>query len=153
MNNTHSSSAVICNTTSVSKCHITFYYATHKLLQINVVYATTLSATDHLWDTKHTEIVGPTKNVLPSNYDLSYYNPDDAKMRALHQSFVLTPATEAAVFPSVQQPTTNFTYVIKSNAYVKNMFYHTLLITNMLPSLFDHRGSFTTVQWIQQSAI
>ena len=44
MDNTHSSSTLICNTTSVNKCHITFYYARCKLLQIHVVYATTLSA-------------------------------------------------------------------------------------------------------------
>jgi len=44
MYNTHSSSTFICNTTSVSKCHITFYYARCKLLHIHVVYANTLSA-------------------------------------------------------------------------------------------------------------
>jgi len=35
-------------------------------------------------------------------------------MRALCQTFVLTPATKVAVVRSVVQPTTNFTYVIKS---------------------------------------
>jgi hypothetical protein len=59
------------------------------------------------------------KNVLPSNRDPWYYNADHATMRALRQSFVLTPAMKVAVDPSVQQPTTIFTNVIKStNAYV-----------------------------------
>jgi len=40
-------------------------------------------------------------------------------MRALRLTFVLTPAMKVAVDPSVEQPTTNFSYVIKStNAYV-----------------------------------
>jgi len=40
-------------------------------------------------------------------------------MRALRQRYVLTPATKVAVNRSVVQPTTNFTYVIKStNVYV-----------------------------------
>ena len=30
---------LLCNTTSVSKCHITFYYARRKRLQIHVAYA------------------------------------------------------------------------------------------------------------------
>jgi len=48
-------------------------------------------------------------------------------MRALRQKFVLTPATKVAVDRSVVQPTTNFTYVIKStNVYVQNMFHHVI---------------------------
>jgi len=40
-------------------------------------------------------------------------------MRALHQTFVLNPATIIAVDWSVVQPAINFTYVIKStNVYV-----------------------------------
>jgi len=40
-------------------------------------------------------------------------------MRALRQTFILTPAMKVAVDPSREQPTTNLTYVIKStNAYV-----------------------------------
>jgi hypothetical protein len=87
--------------------------------------------------------------VVQGYYDL------DATMRALRQTFVQTPGMDVAVDQSVKQPTTNFTYVIKStNAYVQNMFHHTLLITNMFPSFCDHpRGSFTSVQGIQQSAI
>jgi hypothetical protein len=50
---------------------------------------------------------------------IKYYNGDDATMRALRQTFVLTPAVKVAVDLSVKQPTTNITYVIKStNAYV-----------------------------------
>jgi hypothetical protein len=42
-------------------------------------------------------------------------------MRTLRQTFVLTLAMDVAVDLSVQQPTTNFTYVINStNAYVQN---------------------------------
>jgi hypothetical protein len=53
-------------------------------------------------------------------------------MRALRQSFVLTRAMVAAVDQSVKQATTNFNCVIKStNAYVQNLFHHTLLITNV----------------------
>ena len=41
-------------------------------------------------------------------------------MRALRQTFVLTPAMKVAVGRSVVQPTTNFTYVIKStNVYAR----------------------------------
>jgi hypothetical protein len=41
-------------------------------------------------------------------------------MRALRQTFVLTPATVVAVDWSVKQATTNFTYAIKSsNSYVQ----------------------------------
>jgi hypothetical protein len=43
-------------------------------------------------------------------------------MRPVRQTFVETPAIKIAVFPSVEQPTTNLTYVIKStNAYVQNV--------------------------------
>jgi len=52
---------------------------------------------------------------------------DDATMRALRQTFVLALAKKVAVDSSVEQPTTNFTYVIKStNAYVLNLFHHIL---------------------------
>jgi len=45
-------------------------------------------------------------------------------MRALRQTFILTPATKIAVDRSVLQPITNFTYVIKpTNVYVWNMFH------------------------------
>jgi len=37
-------------------------------------------------------------------------------MRALRQIFVLTPATKVAIDRSVVQPTTNYTYVIKSTS-------------------------------------
>jgi hypothetical protein len=75
-------------------------------------------------------------HVLSSNRGPRYY--DNATMRTLRQSFVLTPAMNVPVDPSVQQPTTNFTYEIKSiNAYVQNMLHHTLLITNMFPSFCD----------------
>ena len=41
-------------------------------------------------------------------------------MRTLCQTFVLTPAMKVEADPSVEQPPTNFTCVIKStNAYVK----------------------------------
>jgi len=40
-------------------------------------------------------------------------------MRALQQTFVLTPATKVTIDRSVLQPTTNYIYVMKStNAYV-----------------------------------
>jgi hypothetical protein len=53
-------------------------------------------------------------------------------MRALRQTFVLTRAMVAAVYQSVKQAATNFPFVIKStNAYVQNLFHHTLLITNV----------------------
>jgi len=40
-------------------------------------------------------------------------------MRAMQQTFLLTPAPKVAVDRSVVQPTTNFTYVMKStNVYV-----------------------------------
>jgi len=45
-------------------------------------------------------------------------------MRTLRQTFVLTPATKVAIDRSVVQPTTNYTYVLKStNVYVLNMNY------------------------------
>jgi hypothetical protein len=48
-------------------------------------------------------------------------------MRALRQTFVLTPTTKVAVDRSVMQPATNFTYVIEStNVYVQNMFHHVI---------------------------
>ena len=52
---------------------------------------------------------------------LVFYNTKTplTRQRALHQTFLLTPDRNVAVGPSVQQPTTNFTYVIRStNAYV-----------------------------------
>jgi hypothetical protein len=54
-------------------------------------------------------------------------------MRALHQTFILTAAMVVAMDQPVKQATTNFSYVIKSStdAYVQNMFHHTLLITNV----------------------
>jgi hypothetical protein len=63
-------------------------------------------------------------NAMPWKYD-------DATMRALRQTFVLT--TEMVpVDQSVKQATTNFTYVIKStNTHVQNMIHRTLLITNV----------------------
>jgi hypothetical protein len=71
-----------------------------------------------IYNKKLTDIRWPTKNVQPSNRD-PYYNADDATMRALRQSLVLTPAMKVAVDPSVEQSPTNFTYVMKStNAYV-----------------------------------
>jgi hypothetical protein len=43
------------------------------------------------------------------------------------QTFVLTPATKVAIDRSVMQPTSNYTFVIKStNVYVKNMFHHVI---------------------------
>jgi hypothetical protein len=41
-----------------------------------------------------------------------YYNDDDATMRILRQSCVLSQAINVPVDPSVQQPNTNFTYEI-----------------------------------------
>jgi len=50
--------------------------------------------------------------------------------------FVLTSATKVAIDLSVEQPPTNLAYVIKStNTYIKTMFYHILLITNMFPMI------------------
>jgi len=41
-----------------------------------------------------------------------------------------------AVDASDEQPTTNLTSAIKpTNAFVRNIFHHMLLITNMFPSL------------------
>jgi hypothetical protein len=116
------------------------------------------SSTDHRLgtdqtykDTKGNDVRGPTKNVLPSNCNA--YN-DDATMRALRQTFVLTAAVVVTVDQSVKQATTNLTYVIKStNTHVQNMFHRTLLITNVSIFCGHPRGSFTRVQGIQQSAI
>jgi len=48
-------------------------------------------------------------------------------MRALRQTFVLTPSTKVAVDRSVVQPATNFIYVIKStNVCVLNMYHHVI---------------------------
>jgi hypothetical protein len=47
-------------------------------------------------------------------------------MRTLRQSFELTPAMQAAVDPSVQQPTTNFTYVIKSTKAMYKICSHVI---------------------------
>ena len=48
-------------------------------------------------------------------------------MWAPRQTFVLTPATKVALHQSVVQPTTNYTYVIKStNVYVQNMFHNVI---------------------------
>jgi hypothetical protein len=53
-------------------------------------------------------------------------------MRTLRQTFVLTPAKKVAVDRSVVQPTTNYTYVIKSrNVYVQNMFHHVINYQNV----------------------
>jgi hypothetical protein len=54
-----------------------------------------------------------------------YQNNVDATMRTLRQTFVLNPAMKVAVYRSAVQPTTNYTYVIKStNVYVQNVFHH-----------------------------
>ena len=45
-------------------------------------------------------------------------NANDATRRNLRQTFVLSPATQVAVDKSVEQPTINFTNVMKTNAYV-----------------------------------
>jgi hypothetical protein len=64
-------------------------------------------------------------NLLPSNVDLCYYNADDATMQTLHQSLVPTPAMKVAVDPSVQQPTTNSTYVINQQMHMYKMCFIT----------------------------
>jgi carboxypeptidase C (cathepsin A) len=63
---------------------------------------------------KLTDIGWLTTNVLSSNLNLWYYITDNATIRALRQSFVLTPALKVTVDPSVQQPTTNFPFAKKS---------------------------------------
>jgi hypothetical protein len=63
--------------------------------------------------------------------DLGNYD-DDATMRALRQTYLLTAGMVVAVDQSIKQETTNFTYVIKStNTHEQNMFHRTLLITNV----------------------
>jgi len=56
-------------------------------------------------------------------------------MRALRQTYVLTPATKVAVNRSVMLPTTNFTYVINRQMHMYKIRFITLLITNMFQSL------------------
>ena len=68
-------------------------------------------------------------------------------MQAPCQKFVLIPAMKVTVDPSVEQLTTNLTYVIKStNAYVYNMFHHMLFITNMFSLL-----SLSSSGWLYKS--
>ena len=48
-------------------------------------------------------------------------------MRTLRQTCVLAPATKVAADRSIVQPTTNFTYIIKStNVYVQNKFHRVI---------------------------
>jgi hypothetical protein len=55
-------------------------------------------------------------------------------MRALRQSFVYTNSTKkVSVDPSVQQPTTNFTYVYSQHIHLKK--YVSLHINHRLASL------------------
>jgi len=44
-------------------------------------------------------------------------------MRAMRQTFVLTPAEKGAIDRSILQPTTNYTNVMKSNVYAYNMLH------------------------------
>jgi hypothetical protein len=69
--------------------------------QSQIIY--TIHSTDYIYtDWKVNVIWRPTKNVLPSNLDIS-----PATMRALCQTRALTPAMNAAVDPSIKKLTTN----------------------------------------------
>ena len=57
------------------------------------------------------------------------------------------------VDPSVEQPVTNFSYVMKTNVYVYNVSSKVINYKCCHRFCDHHRGSFTRVQRIQESAI
>jgi hypothetical protein len=81
---------------------------------------------------------------LPGNYD------DDATLRALRQTIVLTAAMVVAVDQSVKQAATNFTYVIKAtNTHVPNMSHHVIYYQHVSISFVTTIGSITRVLRIE----